>query len=147
MTYLVTGNRGFVGSNLMSYLASRGYDAIGFDMLNDYPTTEVLRDFIEKNDITRVYHLGARAFIPDCYGMQMGAIVNSNIVFTANLLMACESAKVEKLVYMSTSEVYGNQPVLPLDENSPVNPVSTYAATKFAAENLARTFRDGFNVS
>ena len=142
MTYLVTGDRGFVGSNLVSYLTARGYDTIGFDMLQDYPTVEVITDFMKSNNIERVYHLGARAFIPDNYGMSIGAIVNSNIVFTANLLMACKNADIDRLLYFSTSEVYGNAEKLPIDENTPTKPESTYAATKLAAENLVRTFRD-----
>jgi nucleoside-diphosphate-sugar epimerase len=141
MTCLVTGNRGFIGSNLMQYLVTQGHDPIGFDMLNDYPTVDVLSDYMKQNDVNKVYHLGARAFIPDCYGMQIGAIVNSNVVFTANLLMACKLTKIDRLVYLSTSEVYGNSPELPINENTPVNPASTYAATKLAAENLIRTFR------
>ena len=142
MSVLITGDRGFVGSNLSSYLTARGYNTVGFDMLADYPTVEVLTDFMKANNVEKVYHLGARAFIPDNYGMSIGAIVNSNIVFTSNLLMACKNADVKRLLYFSTSEVYGNAKELPINENTPTNPVSTYAATKLAAENLVKTFRD-----
>lgn len=123
-----------------SFLWDRDIVTIGFDMLKEYPTADVLEDFIKSAHITEVYHLGARPFIPDCYGMEMGAVVNSNVVFTANLLMACKKTDVKKMVYISTSEVFGNQP-LPINENTPVSPQSTYAVTKLAAENLVRTFR------
>lgn len=148
MTSLITGNRGFVGKHLERFLNSRGLSTAGFDVLNDYPTVEVLVDFLKQNSVKEVYHLGARPFIPDCYGMEMGVVVNSNVVFTANLLMACKKANVKKMVYMSTSEVYGNAKTLPINEDTPVNPLSTYAATKLAAENLVRTFRDetGFDA-
>jgi len=110
-------------------------------MLNDYPTVEVLADFMKTNDVDKVYHLGARAFIPANFGMTIGTIVNSNIMFTANLLMACRKADIKRLLYFSTSEVFGNAK-LPINEFAPRNPQSTYAATKLAAENLVRTFRD-----
>lgn len=147
MTSLITGNRGFVGGHLEDYLRAKNIKTVGFDMLSDYPTVEVLTDFMKSNDVTEIYHLGARPFIPDCYGMEIGAVVQSNIVFTANLLMATMKTRVKRMVYLSTSEVYGNVNMLPINEDTPTNPVSTYAATKLASENLIKSFRDETGLS
>ena len=142
MSYLVTGDRGFVGSRLKKFIEERGETAVGLDMLGDYPTVDVLRSFMKQNCVTKVFHLGARAFIPDCFGSAILDVVNSNVVMTANLLVACKKCGVEKFVYLSTSEVYGTpkKSDMPLNEESRVNPQSTYAATKYAAESLVRTF-------
>jgi len=142
MSYLITGDRGFVGRHLRRKLETdEEHTIIGLDMLGDYPTIEVLEDFLKRNKVEKIFHLGARAFIPDCYGNEIPKIINSNIVFTGNLLCASQRAGcVKKLLYMSTSEIYGNQPFYPIPESASPNPQSTYSATKFAAENLCRTF-------
>jgi len=140
MTYLVTGNRGFIGGHLMDALKNRSDTAIGFDKLTEYPTEEVLADFIRKNRVDGIYHLGARPFIPDCYGNSINAVVESNISFTARLLTAAKEANVKKFLYLSTSEVYGNSERIPINEYTPTNPLSTYAVSKYAAEALCRSF-------
>jgi len=141
MTSLITGNRGFVGQHLMQLLVSRGEkDVIGFDLMNDYPTTEVLHDFMSRHKVDKIYHLGARAFIPSCYSNEILNVINSNITFTGNMLVAAKKAGVKKILYFSTSEIYGNQKFLPIGPDHMPKPQSTYAASKFAAENLCRTF-------
>ena len=137
---LVTGNRGFIGGHLEQFLVSQGEDTFGFDIIQDYPTVEVLEDFMRINKIEKVYHLGAQAFIPECYGSKILSVLQSNTVFTADLLVASQRVGVQKLLYFSTSEVYGTPRYIPVDESHPVHPQSTYAATKYAAESLCRTF-------
>lgn len=129
-----------VGSALADYLVKEGDEVVGLDMLGDYPTVEVLTDFMKTNGVQRVFHLGARPFIPTCYSEEIVNVVNSNVAFTAALLVACKKAGTEKLLYFSTSEIYGNSDVFPISETNRPNPQSTYAASKFAAENLCRTF-------
>jgi len=147
MNYLVTGHRGFVGRHLLNQLAQNCYyrneqfeDVFGLDILSDYPTVEVLTGFLKARKIKKIFHLGARAFIPDCYGEGILEVLNSNTVFTANLLKACIEADIDKLVYMSTSEIYGSPQHIPINEEHPPNPQSIYSATKYAAENLCKVF-------
>lgn len=140
MVCLVTGNRGFVGSRLEQYLKTTGESVCGFDMLGDYPTVELLTNFMKDNKIEKVYHLGARAFIPSCFSDAILNVVNSNVTFTSNLLVASKRVGVRKFLYFSTSEIYGNQPTLPIGITNAPNPQSTYAASKYAAESLCRTF-------
>ena len=140
MNYLVTGNRGFIGSHLMDMIEGYGLSAVGLDKLEEYPTVETLVDFMTKNKVVGVYHLGARPFIPDCYGNSIDRVVESNISFTADLLLAAKTAEIKRFVYLSTSEVFGNATKLPINEKTPISPQSTYAVSKYAAEALCRTF-------
>jgi nucleoside-diphosphate-sugar epimerase len=63
-----------------------------------------------------------------------------NVTGTLNLLMACREAKIRRLVYASSSSVYGDDPALPKVETLPTNPISPYAVSKLAAEHYCRTF-------
>lgn len=166
MKILVTGAAGFIGMHTSLRLLARGDEVVGLDNLNDYydPTlkearlarlTPHARFRFVKLDVAdragmealfaaerfdRVIHLAAQAGVR--YSLQNPhAYIDSNLVGFMNILEGCRHAKVEHLVYASSSSVYGGNTKMPFSERDSVDhPVSIYAATKKANELMAHTY-------
>jgi UDP-glucuronate 4-epimerase len=166
MRILVTGTAGFVGAAVAQRLLARGDSVHGIDNHNDYydPALKAARlaQFIEhphyrhqRADLAdaaaihhafaefqpqRVVNLAAQAGVR--YSLQNpGAYVQSNLVGYANILEGCRHARVEHLVYASSSSVYGANRKLPFAVDDAVDhPLSLYAATKKANELMAHTY-------
>lgn len=166
MKILVTGAAGFVGSFVTHSLLDDGHEVVGFDNFNDYydvslkesrfqglekragftmvrgDLTEyaLLTSLFEKHAFDRVCHLAAQAGVR--YSIENPfAYQQSNLEGHLNILEACRHAKVERLVYASSSSVYGGNKKVPFSESDPVdNPVSLYAATKKANELMSHTY-------
>ena len=166
MKILVTGAAGFIGSRVSELLLARGDEVVGVDNLNDYYDVNLklarLQRIqgheafsLEKLDISdrggmealfeqvapaRVVHLAAQAGVR--YSLENPhAYIDANIVGTTNVLEGCRHAKVEHLVYASSSSVYGANTRMPFSVNDNVDhPVSLYAATKKANELMAHTY-------
>jgi UDP-glucuronate 4-epimerase len=172
MRILVTGAAGFIGSALSLRLLARGDDVLGVDNLNDYydvtlkqarldrltphPTfrfaklsiedrpalEKAFHDFRPQRVVNLAAQAGVRYSIENPY-----AYVESNLVGFINILEACRHAKVEHLVYASSSSVYGANRKLPFSVQDPVDhPVSLYAATKKANELMAHTYSHLYNL-
>ncbi|GAB1423408.1 NAD-dependent epimerase [Thauera terpenica] len=166
MKILVTGAAGFIGMHASQRLLARGDEVVGLDNLNDYydPTLKDARlarltphpafRFV-KMDVAdragmeglfatekfdRVIHLAAQAGVR--YSLQNPqAYIDSNVVGFMNVLEGCRYAKVQHLVYASSSSVYGGNTRMPFSERDSVDhPVSIYAATKKANELMAHTY-------
>ncbi|MDI3513549.1 MAG: NAD-dependent epimerase [Gammaproteobacteria bacterium] len=166
MKILVTGAAGFIGMHTSLRLLARGDEVVGLDNLNDYydPTLKEARlarltphagfRFV-KMDVAdragmealfaaerfdRVIHLAAQAGVR--YSLQNPhAYVDSNLVGFMNILEGCRHARVQHLVYASSSSVYGGNTKMPFSEQDSVDhPVSIYAATKKANELMAHTY-------
>jgi UDP-glucuronate 4-epimerase len=163
---LVTGAAGFIGYHVARRLLERGEAVVGIDNLNRYYDVRLkqarlaqLKPFerfaFRKLDLTdrtgmavlfarhrfrRVVHLAAQAGVR--YSLvDPRAYVDSNVVGFLNVLEGCRRARVEHLVYASTSSVYGGNTRLPFSVRDPVDhPVSLYAATKKANELMAHTY-------
>ena len=166
MEILVTGCAGFIGAALSRRLLERGDTVTGVDNLNEYydpglkqDRLALLADFdkfsFRKLDISdrgemenlfrginprRVIHLAAQAGVrysishPHSY-------IDSNITGFLNVLEGCRAARVEHLVYASSSSVYGANGKMPYSESDPaVHPVSLYGATKRANELMAHSY-------
>ncbi len=166
MKILVTGAAGFIGMHTSLRLLARGDEVVGLDNLNDYydPTLKEARlarllphagfrfvklDVADRAGIEalfaaekfdRVIHLAAQAGVR--YSLQNPhAYVDSNLVGFMNVLEGCRHAKVQHLVYASSSSVYGGNTRMPFSEADSVDhPVSIYAATKKANELMAHTY-------
>ena len=166
MKILVTGAAGFIGMHATLRLLARGDEVVGLDNLNDYydPTLKEARlarllphagfrfvklDVADRAGIEalfaaekfdRVIHLAAQAGVR--YSLQNPhAYVDSNLVGFMNILEGCRHAKVQHLVYASSSSVYGGNTKMPFSEADSVDhPVSIYAATKKANELMAHTY-------
>jgi nucleoside-diphosphate-sugar epimerase len=156
MSVLVTGGAGFIGSSLVRSLAADGHSV---RVLDDFSTgrpenlegvagdVEVLEgDVRDPAAVAKavsgaevVYHLAALPSVARSVA-DPRASHEVNVDGTLNLLLAAVDADVRRLVYASSSSVYGDTPVLPKHEDMPVSPRSPYAAAKLAGEAYCRAF-------
>lgn len=152
---LVTGGAGFVGSALVRALLDKGYEATVLDNLStglrgNLPKSDRLtlvagdvRDFELVSTVVRghrrVIHLAAQAFIPFSYEEPL-EVAGINAMGSVNVFKACLNHEVERLVHVSSSEVYGSAKYTPMDETHSLNPYSTYSVAKAAADMWAQTF-------
>jgi dTDP-glucose 4,6-dehydratase len=164
---LVTGAGGFIGSHLVEALVRDGAEVRVFLRYNsrgdrglldqlvediqeqlqvfwgDLKDPEALRAPVKNCDV--VFHLGSTIAIPYSYVNPLD-FVQTNVLGTAHLLNRCLEAGVDKLVHISTSEVYGTALYAPIDEKHPVQAQSPYAATKIAADKLAESYYRSFGL-
>jgi UDP-glucuronate 4-epimerase len=169
---LVTGSAGFIGSHVAHRLLDRGDEVVGLDNLNPYydPTLKQARltrlearegyrhaaiDLADRDAMarlfaetapTRVVHLAAQAGVR--YSLeQPAAYVDSNLVGFGNILEGCRAAKVEHLVFASTSTVYGANSKFPSSVHDPVHhPITLYSASKLANEAMAHAYAHLFGI-
>jgi NAD dependent epimerase/dehydratase len=166
-TVLVTGAGGFIGSHLAEALVARGCQVralIKYNSRSDWGNLERLpkavRDAIEvvSGDIAdpylvrhavagcqTVFHLAALIGIPYSY-VAPQHYLNVNLQGTLNVLEACRSEKVGKLVHTSTSETYGTAQYTPIDEKHPLVGQSPYSASKIGADKLAESYWRSFDL-
>jgi UDP-glucuronate 4-epimerase len=169
---LITGAAGFIGSNLSKNLLNRDNSVIGLDNLNDYYDPawklqniknldsydnftfikgdvleeDLLESIFSNNEIDAVVHLAARAGVrPSIEEPKLYESVN--VRGTLNMLEAVREYSVNKFVFASSSSVYGNQSKVPFSENDKVDlPISPYAATKKAGEELCYTYSHLYSI-
>ena len=170
MKALVTGCAGFIGSTLSERLLADGADVVGIDCFTDYYPRElkernltVVREnprfrFIESRlqdvdlktllgDRTHVFHLAAQAGVRKSWGKDFAIYTVNNIEATQVLLEAAAATPaLERLVYSSSSSVYGDRTPMPMTETSLPEPVSPYGVSKLAAEQLCYLYFTNFNV-
>lgn len=162
---LVTGADGFIGSHLTEMLATRGYQVRALAQYNSFNHWGWLEDLDNtKNleilcgdirdpafcrtlcqDIDTVFHLAALIAIPYSY-QAPDSYVDTNIRGTLNICQAARDAGVQRLIHTSTSEVYGTAQYVPIDERHPLQPQSPYSASKIAADAMAMSFFNAFNL-
>jgi nucleoside-diphosphate-sugar epimerase len=169
-TNIVTGAAGFIGSHLAEALLKRGDRVIGVDQINDYydptlkrknlsyleshPDFELIEADIQALDwatllegVDVVYHQAAQAGVRASWGAGFRAYTERNLNATQILLEAAKDAKgLQRLVFASTSSVYGNAETLPTYETTCPQPVSPYGITKLAAERLCWLYQQNFSV-
>ena len=159
MNALVTGVAGFIGSHLAEQLLVRGHAVTGLDCFTDYYPRRIkdgnlkaLRgqdrfSFVESTvqaadlprlvgGATHVFHLAAQAGVRKSWGRDFTTYTVNNIEATQMLLEACVGMSVERVVYASSSSVYGDEAEIPMKEDVPLHPVSPYGVSKLAAEQL-----------
>jgi nucleoside-diphosphate-sugar epimerase len=163
MKALVTGGAGFIGSHLSERLLADGAEVLAIDSFTDYypraikeRNLEVLGGragwrFIEADlntldlrealsGITHVFHLAAQAGVRKSWGRDFRAYTTANVDATQRLLEACVGLPIERVVYASSSSVYGDEVGMPMREDAMVQPVSPYGVTKLAAEHLCHLY-------
>ncbi|HET6495818.1 MAG TPA: NAD-dependent epimerase/dehydratase family protein [Thermoleophilia bacterium] len=89
---------------------------------------------------SRVYHLAAQAGVRASWGQSFRVYAENNVLATQLVLEACRESAVERVVYASSSSVYGDSPTLPLQEDAVCRPISPYGVTKLAGEHLAQLY-------
>lgn len=172
MKVLVTGMAGFIGFHCAAKLLREGHEVLGIDNLNDYYSPALKEARIEelkkigsvrfeKCDLTdgpqldrlfaefkpdRVLHLAAQAGVR--YSIHYPHVyMRANFVGTLNILECCRHHGKPRLVYASSSSVYGGNTKLPFSETDPVDhPVSLYAASKKANELKAHTYTHLYGI-
>lgn len=159
MNALITGVAGFIGSHLAARLLAQGAAVTGLDCFTDYYPRPIKEanlavnagtrgfHFVEASiqsadldalleDKTHVFHLAAQAGVRKSWGRDFRIYTANNIEATQLLLEACVGRPIQKLVYASSSSVYGDEAAIPMRETQVPRPVSPYGVTKLAAEQL-----------
>ncbi len=160
---VVTGGAGFIGSHLVEALVSRGYQVTIIDDLSTGKKQNVGKLLGDKVDLIQasvtdpslltklfqnidcVFHLAALPSVPRSIEAPL-ASHQVNITGTLNVLVSARDNGVSKVVYASSSAVYGDTPLLPKREDMPPNPQSPYAVTKVSGEYYCKVFQTVYGL-
>ncbi len=164
MTFaLVTGGAGFIGSHLVEGLLARGYEVRVLDNFatgrrenlaqvtnkievieGDVQNLTTVRTAVRRVDL--VFH---QAALPSVERSVKNPLESNavNTMGTLNVLLAARDANVKRVIYASSSAVYGNTPTLPKDEAMTPVPLSPYAVSKLAAEQYVKIFNQLYGLS
>jgi len=167
MKVLITGADGFIGSHLTELLLKEDYDVtalVQYNSFNDLGWLERvsrennkrlniisgdIRDPFFCNNLTKdaeiVFHLAALIAIPFSY-LAPESYFETNVKGTLNICDSCLKNDAQRLIVTSTSEVYGSAEYVPIDENHPLNAQSPYSASKIAADAIATSFFNSFDL-
>jgi GDP-4-dehydro-6-deoxy-D-mannose reductase len=141
MRALVTGALGFVGRHLVTHLDEHGDEVIELDRHGDgvdITDPPAVRELVDRVHPEVVYHLAGDSDVGGSWSHPLETF-RANGEGTLNVLMACVDAGVDRVLNVSSADLYGRVTPddLPLDEEAPLRPVSPYAASKVAADYLA----------
>jgi nucleoside-diphosphate-sugar epimerase len=157
MRYLVTGAAGFIGSQLAEALVAGGHDVVGVDCFSDYYDVEEKERNAESLDVRRldlaetrlelggvdgVFHIAGQPGVRS-FGEAFPLYVRRNVLATQQVFEACAAAGV-RVVFASSSSVYGDAEAYPTPEDTEPRPRSPYGITKLACEHLAHAYAESF---
>ena len=159
MRACVTGGAGFIGSQIVDALIERGDEVV---ILDDFSTGQrdylnpnaklVQRDLAVATDLAEalkgveaIFHTAALARVPRSIQQPLETHA-ANVTGTLNLLKSAVDAGVRRVVYSSSSSVYGDQPILPLTEDMFPGPLNPYACQKYMGEIYCRNFRQVYGL-
>lgn len=159
MRFAVTGAAGFIGSHLADALAASGHEVVGIDCFSDYydpllkeenaRELDVLRidlaeDALDFSGLDGVFHLAGQPGVRS-FGDVFPAYLRNNVLASQRVFEAAVRAGV-RVVFSSSSSVYGAAERYPTAEDAELRPISPYAITKVAAEHLADAYRRSFGL-
>ena len=168
MKIFLTGSEGFIGSHLAEKLVKKGHDLTCLVLYNSFNSwgwldkinkkvkknirivTGDIRDEFAINKILKkntevIINLAALIGIPYSYRSPK-SYFETNSIGLMNILNSSINSNVQKIIHVSTSEVYGTPKYLPIDEKHLVAAQSPYAASKIAADQIALSYHKSFNV-
>lgn len=160
MAILVTGGAGFIGSHVVDRLVDMGEDVVVIDNLSsgrkEYLNENAvfyeldlskddLSEVFKRHDVEEVWHIAAN---PD---VRVGSenpdeIYRNNVLATYRLLEAMRGFGVKRIVFTSTSTVYGEAKIIPTPEDHPTIPISIYGASKVACEAMIASYCHTFDM-
>ncbi len=153
MRYLVTGAAGFIGSHLAEALAAQGHDVVGLDSFNDYYDPARKRanaaglDVVEADlldadldellgEVDAVFHLAGQPGVRASFGPEFERYVERNVQASGRLFEAA-ARRGARVVYASSSSVYGDAETYPTSRGRRPRPIAPYGVTKLCVEHLA----------
>ena len=165
MKALITGADGFIGSHLTEMLVAKNHKVKALSQYNSFNNWGWLEDINCKDkievltgdirdphyckhitkDVDIIFHLAALIAIPYSY-VAPDSYVDTNIKGTLNICQAAKENGNIRVIHTSTSEVYGTAQYVPIDEKHPLQPQSPYSATKIAADAMAMSFYNAFEL-
>jgi len=157
MRYVVTGAAGFIGSHLAEALAARGDDVLAVDSFTDYYDPRLKQANAVSLEIQRfdladdpldclvdsvdgVFHLAGQPGVRASWGDDFEDYLRRNLLATQRLFEAVEPGV--RVVFASSSSIYGNAEGYPTSEDVPPRPISPYGITKLACEHLAAAYAE-----
>ncbi len=159
MRYLVTGAAGFIGSHLADSLRDQGHEVVGLDCFTDYYDValkeenvrgidirriDLARDPIDLAGIDGVFHLAGQPGVRS-FGDVFETYLERNVLASQRLFEAAARTGV-RIVFASSSSIYGDAELYPTAEDVAPRPVSPYGITKLACEHLARATAHSFGL-
>jgi UDP-glucuronate 4-epimerase len=159
MRYVVTGAAGFIGSHLAEELGRRGHDVVGVDSFTDYYDVALKEENAAGLDVERfdlaerdldlggvdgVFHLAGQPGVRS-FGDVFGDYTHHNLLASRRVFDAAARAGV-RVVFASSSSIYGDAERYPTAEDTPPRPISPYGVTKLGCEHLAYAYSKGFGL-
>ncbi len=171
MKILITGVAGFIGTNTALNLLKKKHEIYGLDNFDDFNSIKLkkfrlsklkkyknfkfqkinivsrklLLKFISSNKIDTIIHLAGQAGVRYSY-INPSKYISSNVIGFLNLVLAAKINNIKKILYASSSSVYGNTNKFPLKENQKLNQINIYAVSKMLNEKIAETYSKISNI-
>ena len=157
MKFVITGGAGFIGSHIAKHLVEKNHDVVVVDNLSrgrlenlskikeqiefkkmDILDFDSLKDIISNSD--GIFHQAALTSVPESF-LQKEKYHNVNVKGTENIFKLAKEFE-KKVVYASSSSIYGNTTIIPIQENFERNPINPYGVTKLDDEKLAEKYHN-----
>lgn len=159
MRYVVTGAAGFIGSHLAEALLAAGHEVLGIDCFTDYydpalknenaaaldvRRSDLARDELEFGGFDGVFHLAGQPGVRS-FGDVFPLYLRRNVLASQRVFESAAAAGV-RLVFASSSSIYGDAAAYPTTEETEPRPISPYGITKVACEHLMRSYACAFGL-
>lgn len=159
MKYVVTGGAGFIGSHLAEALMQRGHDVLGVDSFTDYydpalkeenaagldvARVDLAEEDLDLDGVDGVFHLAGQPGVRS-FGDVFEDYARRNLLASRRVFETAAAAGV-RVVFASSSSVYGDAESYPTPEDAELRPISPYGITKAGSEQLAYAYAKGFGL-